>query len=166
MSYKAETIGKAVTSLLQTKIAAALTAVAARWTSDAITLGSVATWEFGHRPTILEKESTYFPAISVMVGDAEPVVNADQWMLSRDRYPVLVDVFVTGATEETVSKKLLRYIEALLDVFEANQQISSALMLNSPPTVQVSEVGRQYGSDLSSVSYFVEYARISLLLEA
>lgn len=166
MSYKAEAIGKAVTSLLQTKIAAALTAVAARWTTDAITLGSVSSWEFGHRPTILEKESTYYPAISVMVGDSEPVVNADQWMLSKDRYPVLVDVFVTEETEEKVAKKLLRYVEAMLDVFEANQQITSALALNGPPSVQFSEVGRQYGRDLTTVAYFVEYARVSLVVEA
>lgn len=171
MSYHAETIAEAVMGLLEDNLAAALDTVATEWGADPVSLGDVATWLFGHHPTVLERAKTAFPIVSVIAGNSSPTGEADQFVLATSLYEFYVDVFVAAEStttvdaEELVSKKLLRYVEAVFDVLAANMQISSIAALRTLPAVEISEVARQY-TEGRKEEFFTQWARLTMQAEA
>jgi len=164
MSYLAEYVAKAVYSLLQGGIEAALAAVASRWESDPVDLGSVQNWQFGHSPTVLERKKAEFPIVSVIPGPSMPQETSDQWVLPSALYEVYVDLFMAEDTEEKVTKKLLRYCEAAMDIFEASEEIPNGGMQAALPAVDPSEVSRQHVEGMN-IEYFTQWARVSLVIE-
>jgi len=66
--------------------------------------------------------------------------------------------------ETRVVKKLLRYCEAILDIFEANHQIGDGGKQVLLPTVDPSDVSRQHVEGMA-IKYFTQWARISVVME-
>ena len=164
MSFKGESLAKAVKVLLKSELDAALVVVADQWEEDdPIDLDTEVTFLFGHHPTVLERPKSNFPIIAVMTGDSTPVPTSDQWVLPASMYEIYVDIFVAGDTEEEVSKRLLRFCEATMDVLEANQNFDSVTQRDRP-SVSISEVNRQYESGMN-VEFFTEFARLLLMIE-
>ena len=162
MSYDAERVAKAVLKLLQDNMASALATVAGRWTGDPIALGKVQSWQLGYSPTVLEREKSEFPIVVVIPGTSEPQDVTDQWVLPANLYEVIVDVFQADDDEAVTTKKLLRYCEAAVDIFEANQDIEGRQVVR--PSVDPSDVNRQHAPGMD-IQYFTQWARINVVIE-
>jgi hypothetical protein len=165
MSYKGEKIAKAIEALLESKLADALGAVGGRWAGDPVDLDTDVEFLFGHHPTVLERPKADFPIIAVMAAESTPVPTSDQWILPTKSYETFVDVFVAGDDEEEVSKRLLRFCEAVVDVMEANREVGSGLNQTDSPSLSPSEVNRQHEPGMN-VEFFTQFARLLVTIQA
>lgn len=151
MSYKGEIVAKAVDTLLQDSLAAAIAAIEAEWSADPIELNDIGTWHMGYRPVTLEQTKDQFPIITIMIGSSVPTGTADQFVLATSLYDVFINVDVVGSSdevedmeaEEVVTKKLFRYVQAIINVLESNSQIADDVALQLLPSVEISDVERQ-----------------------
>ena len=96
MSYKGEIVAKAVDTLLQDSLAAAIAAIEAEWSADPIELNDIGTWHMGYRPVTLEQTKDQFPIITIMIGSSVPTGTADQFVLATSLYDVFINVDVVG----------------------------------------------------------------------
>lgn len=164
--FDAEPVVNAVLARLASEMPAALDVVENRWTGDPITLSDVQEFMFGHHPTVLEKPYSAFPIIAVLVTDVNPGdTRSDQWGMQEQLYSLFIELFVHADTEEIVSKKTLRYTEAILSILNATQQLSTGTIQRSyVPIIEFSEVLRQL-DDNSNNPYFTQMSRTSIKVE-
>lgn len=163
MKYEAEPIIKAVLAKLAAELAAALDVVETEWAADPITLDDVQTenFLFGFRPTLLDREEAGFPVISVFgTGSGPGGVQADQWY-GQASYDIFLDIVVCDRDEAKVSKKTLRFLEAVMSILGAGATLSTgALQEDYVPTTEVNEVMRQL--DSQSNEFFTQQSRTAL----
>jgi hypothetical protein len=143
MGYDAERVGKALKERLESELPDALETVEAAWAgSDPVTLPEPATWFRGHKPTVLELESSSFPFVAVIVAETEPKSAPSRWGYQEEELPVFVDYFVVADDEATVNKRVHRYAEALLTVLQEERVVEGYQQRDYRPRVRLSEASR------------------------
>jgi len=131
--YEGEKLERGIETVLQNNIAAALVAVAARWEDIAdVTLPSVASWTCGYRSWILDLASSNFPYIVTIVNGQNPVGRVEfgaQDVIAQSS----ISIFITAATEANANTIIHRYIEAVIDILQANQVIEGHKLRHYEP---------------------------------
>lgn len=165
MNYAGEEIIKALCAKLDAELPDVLSEVEVKWNADPIDLGKVYEYLFGHHPTLLEHPPEDYPIVSVMLTSSRPSnVQADQWYGQVD-YELFIDTVVGSNDETEISKKSLRFIEAILKVLSGNVSLGvGAIQQNYVPTVELSEVLRQL--DQNSKEFFTQQSRIGIGVES
>jgi hypothetical protein len=143
MSYDAERVGKALKERLEDELSAALDVVEAAWEdTDPVTLPEPVTWFFGHKPTVLEMESSEFPFVAVMAARSSPLERPSRWGYQPETLSVFVDYFVVADDEATVNKRVHRYAEAIRAVLQDGRVLSGYQQSDYRAEVNVSEASR------------------------
>lgn len=138
MSYRSEDLERGIETLLQANISSALTMVAARWAAiDPVTLPEPAGWSRGYRSWILDLPSTSFPYFVIMVGRRAP--NASRAGQKIQEIGVSVDlvIFVVANDEGDANTIAHRYIEAVIDIVQANQVVAGHKLRNFEPETNI-----------------------------
>jgi len=136
--YEGETIERAALTLLQGSIGAALDAVEVRWTEDnALTLPEPVNWSRGYRLWMLERPSTWYPYLLVSVTEFQPQGGELRRTAQLAGYSLSINAFVVADTEDEVVTLAHRYAEALVDILQANPEISGRQQLNQKPAVRI-----------------------------
>ena len=142
MGVENETLARAIKTVLDDELPAALDAVEAEWAAiQAITLSNPVTTFIGHKPTILDEPSTSFPFVAVIVPNREPM-EGSEWGFQDVAYDALIDYFVIAADESTVNLAALRYAQAIVNVLQAHSVISGYAQRNYEPPLVISEASR------------------------
>jgi len=172
--YDAELVAQGIKTLLEVEMEDALDAVEAVWVTngDAVTLPDVVTWHFGFKPTVLEMDSDAFPFVSVFDTGANPTEKRADWGFQEEQFPVMIDYFVVGTTEENCAKVCSRYAQAIRAILQAERVIEGYHQVNWKPQVAISEMirhGVTTESDLlvsaaAAVNY-IQGGRVSVLME-
>jgi len=171
VSVENETLARAIKTLLDDELPAALDAVEAEWAAiQAITLSNPVTTFIGHKPTILDEPSTSFPFVAVIVPNREPL-EGGEWGFQDVAYDVLIDYFVIAADESIVNLAALRYAQALVSMLQTHSIISGYAQRNYEPPLTLSEASRHLKGgtvgdafDTSDVDY-VQMGRITIRLQ-
>jgi len=143
MSYDAERVGKALKERLESELGDALDTVEAAWAGDdPVTLPDPVTWFLGHKPTVVEMESSEFPFLGVIVADTSPKGRPSRWGYQEETLTVFVDYFVVADDETTVNKRAHRYAEAILAVLQEERYIEEYMQQDYRPRVRLSEASR------------------------
>lgn len=170
MAYDAEATGNALQTLLEAELGAALDAVEASWASDPVTLPDPETWFFGHKPTVLEMESSEFPFVAVLVADRAPQERPMRWGYQESVITAYVDYFVVADDEATVNKRTHRYAQAICQVLQAERIINGYAQQDYEPEVRLSEASR-HGKEKEADFFkdaeidFIQAGRVTVLLE-
>lgn len=143
MPFDNERIAKAVLAKLQSDLAAALDVVEAAWSaSDPISLPDVVTWYYGHKPTVLDLESTDFPFVSTIPTSRRPLTAVYGWGYQDQAPQIYVDWFVVADDETTADKICGRYGEAILAVIQGQRAYGGYDQANYEPNIDLSESSR------------------------
>lgn len=142
MPFDVEHVAKAVLTLLQGELGAALDAVETEWTADPLTLAEPVTWHYGHKPTVVEMESTGFPFVAVIPMGRKPVRRAYAWGFQDQSMTIYVDWFIVATTETAADKMCSRYGQALLAVLQSQRALYGYDQVDFEPQVDLSEASR------------------------
>lgn len=170
MSYDVEHILKALKIRLQAELATQLDVVEAAWLAeDPVALPDVVTWYEGHKPTVLELESSSFPFLAVLVARREPMERPSRWGYQDQMLTAYVDFFVVADDETTVNKIAQRYVEAITGILQGERIIHGYAQADYEPLVQISEASRHAKTtnadmfDNDAVDY-IQAARITVMM--
>jgi len=143
MAYEAEWVRDALKTRLEDNFATALDTVEAEWAdTDPVTLPDVVTWFLGHKPTVLELESSAFPFVAIIIADRVPKAAPLRWGYQERVIAAYVDYFVVAADETTVNKIAHRYAEAIISILQAENVIEGFTQMNYEAEVRLSEASR------------------------
>lgn len=139
MAYHGETLERALETLLQTNIAAALNTVEARWSAiDPVTLPDPANWSRGYRMFMLDLVSTFYPYVLTMITDRMPEVGQAGRLKMQDViYKATISAFVVANTEDDVSAIAHRYLEAIIDILQASLVIGGFKQRHYEPVTRI-----------------------------
>jgi hypothetical protein len=172
MSYDAERVGAALKTRLEDELPDALDAVEALWAdSDPVTLPDPVTWFEGHKPTVLEMESSEFPFVAVIAAEATPQERPSRWGYQEEMLMGFVDYFVVAADEATVNKITHRYAEAILSVLQEERFIYEGYgQQDYRPRVRLSEASRHAKTANADMFKdadvdFIQMGRVEVVLE-
>jgi hypothetical protein len=170
MAYDAEATGNALQDVLEDGLADALDAVETAWASDPVTLADPETWFFGHKPTVLEMESSEFPFVAVVVADRIPQERPTRWGYQEVTLTVYVDYFVVADDETTVNKYCHRYAQAICQVLQEKRIVNGYAQQDYEPQVNLSEASR-HGKETEADFFdtadvdFIQGGRVTVTLE-
>jgi len=171
MAYKAEWIRNAIKTRLEDNFAAALDTIEAEWAdTDPVTLPDVETWFLGHKPTVLELESSEFPFVAIIIADRVPKTEPIRWGYQEQVITAYVDYFVVAADETTVNKIAHRYAEAIITILQGENVIEGFTQQNYEAEVALSEASRHAKhkeADMFAEADvdFIKMGRVTILLE-
>lgn len=170
MAYDAERVGQGLLDLLEDELADALDAVEVLWSADPVTLPDSETWHFGHKPTVLELESSSFPFVSAIAIGTTPEDRPSRWGYQEETIPVYVDYFVVADTESVVNKRAHRYAEAIVSVLQAQRVIEGYQQQDYRPGVNLSEASRHAKTEDADMFNdddvdFIQGGRVSVVFE-
>jgi hypothetical protein len=138
VSYKGETIERAIEALVQIEIDDALTAVEARWTGDdAVAVTRPQMYSRGYRTYMADMPSSSMPYVITIVSQQQPQGGAGRLDAQDVHYPFSINVWCVGDTEAESVAVAHRYAEALCDILNANRVISGYRQVTDRPTVQI-----------------------------
>lgn len=142
MPFDNERIAKAVKACLESELAAALAGVEASWAEDPLPLPDVATYFYGHKPTVLELPSAAFPFLAVIPTGRRGLRGRYGWGYQDQSPTVYVDWFVVADDETTVDKLCSRYTEAIEKVLQSQRAYAGYEQVDYEPNVDLSEASR------------------------
>ncbi|HNT78498.1 MAG TPA: hypothetical protein PKH77_26090 [Anaerolineae bacterium] len=142
MPFDNERIARAVKTSLEAGMTAALETVAASWAEDPLPLPDVATYFYGHKPTVLELPSAAFPFLAVVPTGRRALRTTYGWGFQDQNPTVYVDWFVVAEDETTVDKLCSRYAEAILRVLQSQRAYAGYEQVDYEPAIDLSEASR------------------------
>lgn len=171
MGVENETLARAVNTLLESDLPAALDAVEAIWAAtEAVTLPDPVIYFIGHKPTVLEEASTSFPFVAVIVPNREPDTGGE-WGFQEVSYDIFIDYFVVAADEATVNLMVLRYAEAIVNVLQTQSILGGLAQQDYEPALILSEATRHLKNgttgdafDTGDVDY-IQMGRLTIKVE-
>jgi len=138
MAYRGEDLERAVETLLQAQIGAALTAAATRWAAiDPVTLDEPQTWHRGYQDLILEFPSTSYPYVVIQAPLRRPVEGKGGLGEQPVKHDLAISIFVLGDTPAEANTVAHRYAEAVVAVLQANQVVSGFTQQNYEPKAEI-----------------------------
>ncbi len=165
MSYEGETVERAIESLIQNNIDAALTTVEARWTGDdALSITRPQKYSRGYRAFMADLPSSSMPYVVTILSQAQPQGGSGRLDVQDVHYPFSINVWCVGSPEDEAVTVAHRYAEALCDILEANRVISGYRQTTDMASVEIyadNEVHlvEGYKGDFQNVDH-VDYLRL------
>jgi len=145
VSYDGETAERAIQSLIESSIDAALTVVEARWAgSKALSITRPVTYSRGYRTFMVDLPSSSMPYVVTIVAQAQPQGGAGRLDAQDVHYPFSVNVWCVGGTEDEAVTVAHRYAEALCDILGANRVISGYRQATDKPQVEIYSDNEQH----------------------
>lgn len=143
MSFDNERLARDLLTRLEDRLPGNLSTVEALWGgSHPMSLPSPVTYYLGHKPTVLEEPSAFFPFIAVLVPAREPRERPSRWGYQEQEVTVYVDFFVVAGDEASVNVIALRYGEALVLLLQEELGLGGYLQADYEPAVSLSEAAR------------------------
>lgn len=144
MAYDLEHVARELKSRLQDELPDELDVVETNWSAtDPVTLADPETWFLGHKPTVLELESSEFPFVAVVAAARTPETGRGaSWDYQKKTQTLFVDYFVVADDEATVNKRANRYAEAICNILQGQAIIYGYYQQDYEPAVNLSEASR------------------------
>jgi len=174
MTYDGEELERALVSLFEDGLGAALETVAARKSEDTgIELTEPVYYWRGYRGWMLDLPSTSFPILLGMALQREPTDGRfDQGGMQEVAWAAMITIFVIGSTEQEAVTKAHRYAEAICEVLYDNPEIYGYSRVDYEPAVRILADNEKHmtagttGSQLSDDDYdYVRMVEVTQTLE-
>lgn len=139
-SYEGEVVERALETLLQSNIAAALDAVESSWAAQGLplTLPDPVNWSRGYRLFMVDLPSTFYPYVVVQVSLQSPQTDQrGRWGQQDVMFQGLISTFVVADSEDEITTMAHRYAEAISNILQANSTIGGAGQQHYRPQVQI-----------------------------
>lgn len=171
MGYENEKVRSSLRDRLEANLPGQLDTVEAEWAAtDPLTLPDPVTWHEGHKPTVVELESSAFPFVAVLVPLRTPEDRPSRWGYQEQELTAFVDFFVVAADEATVNKLVHRYAQAIVAELQRERVIEGYQQKDYEPEVKTSEASRHKktaNADMFKEDEvdFIQMGRVVVMLE-
>lgn len=120
----------------------------------------------GHHPSLLERELSEFPNVTVMAYQQTPMGDRGADFYETQVNRVYVEAFAQDPDESRINRIAWRYAKALHRVITKDRNLSRLVKdLDTPPSVQVSNAAARRITDMSDEITYVQGCRLDYALE-